>query len=326
MSKRKGGVIIANCSCRAMSEGEKLPAGGKNGKAECKTHPPEPKIEEQKTKSNATTNQKERASCLAAFSYLLLLLILPNFVMLFAYTMIHLEGDVTQLVEILQSQDLQETVEQIWQPYVTGNHEAWGIIMSFIAFELTLMYILPGQHYVRMSSTGNVLHYKNNGLLSFIITVTTFNGLVYYEIIDPMMVYDNFMYLIGALNLLALILSCLLFIKGKCLPTTTDVTSTRSVVVDFYKGVEFHPKILHCDVKLFIHSRFAMTGWALLLLSFVHKQYALFGTYSDSMVVAVMLQIMYITKFFFWEKGYVTSLDTTDTRAGFSSVSVGCLK
>jgi len=72
-----------------MSEGEKLPAGDKNGKAECKTHPPEPKIEEQKAKSNTTTNQKERASCLAAFSYLLLLLMLPNFVMLFAYTMIY---------------------------------------------------------------------------------------------------------------------------------------------------------------------------------------------------------------------------------------------
>jgi len=299
----------------------------KNDQAKCKTLLQEPSAEEQKLKSKTrTTTEQKKASCLAALSYLFLLFILPSFVMLFAYTMIDLEGNIMQLIEILQFQDPQETVEQIW-PLVTGNHEAWVIVMSFVAFELALMCILPGHRYVQISCTGNILHYKNNGLLSFIITVTTFNGLVYYEVIDPIIVYDNFMYLIGALNLLALILSFLLYIKGKCLPSTTDVISTQSVIVDFYKGIELHPKILCCNLKLFIHSRLAMTGWALLVLSFLHKQYALFGAYSDSMVVAVVLQIIYITKFFFWEQGYVMSLDTTDTRAGFSSVStIRCLK
>ena len=306
-----------------MSEGKNFPEADKNGETECITRPPEPLAAEQKAKSKTATltDQKEKASYLAAFSYFLLLLILPNFVMLFAYTIIDLEGNITQLIEILQSQDLQETMLQIWWPYAMGNYETWVIIMTFFVFELILMFVLPGHRYVHVTCTGNILHYKNNGLLSFIITITTFNALVYYEVIDPSLVYNNFMYLMGALNLLVIGLSCILFVKGKLFPSTTDITSTRSIIVDFYKGIELHPKILCCDVKLFIHSRFAMMGWALLLLSFVHKQYALFGMYSDSMVAAVVLQIIYITKFFFWEQGYVKSLDITDDRAGFSSVS-----
>ena len=247
--------------------------------------------------------------------------------MLFAYAIMELEGNITQLIEILQAQDLQETMMLIWWPYVKGNHDVWMFIGTFFLFELILMYILPAHRCgSKITCTGKILHYKNNGLMAFVITMSTFNGLVYYELIDPLIIYNNFMYLMGALNVVAVALSCLLFIKGKFYPTTADVTTTQSIIIDFYKGIELHPKILYCDVKLFIRSRFAMMGWALLLLSFLHKQYALFGMYSDSMIIAIVLQIVYITKFFFWEQGYVRSLDNTDDRGGFFTVSLNAVR
>ena len=69
--------------------------------------------------------------------------------------------------------------------------------------------------------------------------------------------------------------------------------------------------------------RFGMMGWPLLLLSFAAKQEEVYGL-SDSMVVAVALQLLYITKFFLWETGYLSSLDIMHDRAGYY-ICWGCL-
>jgi 7-dehydrocholesterol reductase len=66
-----------------------------------------------------------------------------------------------------------------------------------------------------------------------------------------------------------------------------------------------------------------MMGWPLLLLSYAAKQQELYGL-SDSMVVAVALQLIYVGKFFLWETGYLRSLDIMHDRAGFY-ICWGCL-
>jgi 7-dehydrocholesterol reductase len=66
-----------------------------------------------------------------------------------------------------------------------------------------------------------------------------------------------------------------------------------------------------------------MMSWALILLSYASKQEELYGL-SDSMVVAVALQLLYIGKFFIWETGYLRSLDIMHDRAGFM-ICWGCL-
>ena len=63
-----------------------------------------------------------------------------------------------------------------------------------------------------------------------------------------------------------------------------------------------------------------MMGWALLIMGYASKQYEAYGL-TDSMVVAVALQLIYITKFFHWEMGYMKSLDIMHDRAGFYLVS-----
>lgn len=75
------------------------------------------------------------------------------------------------------------------------------------------------------------------------------------------------------------------------------------------------------DVKHFTNCRFAMMGWPLLLLCYAVKQYQLHGL-SDSIVVSVGLQLIYITKFFMWEMGYMRSLDIMHDRAGWMIVSL----
>jgi 7-dehydrocholesterol reductase len=74
---------------------------------------------------------------------------------------------------------------------------------------------------------------------------------------------------------------------------------------------------------MFTNCRFGLMSWAIILLSFAAKQKELYGL-SDSMIVAVSLQLLYITKFFFWETGYLRSLDIMHDRAGFY-ICWGCL-
>ena len=74
------------------------------------------------------------------------------------------------------------------------------------------------------------------------------------------------------------------------------------------------------DVKHFTNCRLAMMGWPLLLLCYAYKQHETIGL-SDSMFVSVALQLVYITKFFFWEMGYMRSLDIMHDRSGWYLVS-----
>ena len=267
----------------------------------------------------------KKGNCMCTITSFLILLTAPNFVMLFAYTLINLNGSLTQLVDFLSLQKPQDTLEQIWWPYIIGNHEVWTIIGVFISFEVLLMVILPGHHYTgSVTPKGNVPHYKDNGLLAFFFTIAGFMLLVYYDIFNPSIIYDNFMYLIGALNLFGLSMSVILFIKGKYLPSSTDVTDA-GLISGFFKGIELHPQILRYDIKLLINSRLGMMGWALLLLSYAYKQYQDTGEISDSMGVTVSLQLIYIVKFFYWEQGYTRTLDIIHDKTGFYLVSVYCL-
>ena len=67
-----------------------------------------------------------------------------------------------------------------------------------------------------------------------------------------------------------------------------------------------------------------MMGWALIILSYAAKQEELYGQISDPMLIAVALQLIYIGKFFFWETGYLRSLDIMHDRAGFY-ICWGCI-
>jgi len=71
------------------------------------------------------------------------------------------------------------------------------------------------------------------------------------------------------------------------------------------------------DVKQFTNCRFGMISWPILILSYALKQKELYGGISNSMMISVAIQLVYITKFFIWESGYMSSFDIMHDRAGF---------
>lgn len=144
------------------------------------------------------------------------------------------------------------------------------------------------------------------------------------ELFDATILYDELGNLLVALNYFALAFCLLLYFKGRFAPSSTDAGSTGNFVFDYYWGTELYPRILGFDVKQWTNCRFGMMLWPLLLLSYAAKQYAVQGMVSESMMVSVALQLMYITKFYRWETGYWCSLDIMHDRAGFY-ICWGCL-
>jgi 7-dehydrocholesterol reductase len=188
------------------------------------------------------------------------------------------------------------------------------------------MRLLPGARFVGpVTANGNVPVYKANGVAAFVVTLLTFAGASWgLHLFSPTIVYDNFGDIVGALNSFSLIFCLGLYLKGRFAPSSSDHGRTGNFIFDYYWGTELYPRILGWDVKMFTNCRFGMMGWPLILISFAAAQAAQPGGLSDSMVVAVAIQLVYIGKFFWWETGYLRSLDIMHDRAGFY-ICWGCL-
>jgi 7-dehydrocholesterol reductase len=99
--------------------------------------------------------------------------------------------------------------------------------------------------------------------------------------------------------------------------------------------MELYPRILGWDVKVFTNCRSGMMFWAVAIVSFCYKNLQLHndassdntGTFAGvqyGMLASVAIQLVYITKFFYWEMGYMCSMDIQHDRAGYY-ICWGCL-
>ena len=256
---------------------------------------------------------------------LFLMIACPIFVMLMWYANTQLDGSLYSLWKLINHEGFVPTVVQIWAPYFWGSTKAWTMIFAFIVFEVILMRFLPGKtFYGPLTPKGNVPVYKDNGTLAFIITMTVFCVASFgLKLFSASILFDNLGSLFGALNIFSLGFCALLYLKGRFYPSTSDSGITKNMIFDYYWGTELYPQALGVSIKKFITCRFGMMSWGLFLISYCAKQAEL-GGLSNSMLVSVILQFIYLTKFFMWEKGYLRSLDIMHDRAGFY-ICWGCL-
>ncbi len=256
---------------------------------------------------------------------LFLLTLCPPAVFVFWYINTSLDGSFLSFWQLIAQQGLFHTLKSIWQPLFFGSPLAWKILATFAAFELLLMKIVPGKPFLGpITPKGNVPIYKANGIACFLITLATYLlGAYAFHWFSPTLIYDNLGPILGALNLFSLLFCLFLYLKGIFFPSSTDSGITGNFFFDYYWGSELYPRVFGWDLKMFTNCRFGMMSWPLIILSYAAKQDQLYGI-SDSMIIAVALQLIYVGKFFFWETGYLRSLDIMHDRAGFY-ICWGCL-
>jgi len=149
--------------------------------------------------------------------------------------------------------------------------------------------------------------------------ITTFGLLFsFYTGILPLnLVYDQLGSILLFMQVFAFTMCIGLYFKGLYFPSSTDSGSSGNVVWDFYWGTELHPEVLGINVKQYCNCRLGMMGWHVLLFCMAAKQYSMLGYVSSSMVASILIQEVYIFKFFVWEAGYFASIDIMHDRFGW---------
>ena len=256
---------------------------------------------------------------------LFFILCCPPLAILIWYTNTTLQGALSALFQLFQTEGFFNALAQIWGPVFWGSSIAWKMILYFSLFQLALMRLLPGKPFLGpLTPKGNTPVYKANGVLAFTVTFITFIFCTFvWKLFSPTLIYDHLGEILGALNVFSLIFCLFLYIKGRFFPSSTDSGTTGNLLFDYYWGTELYPRIGKWDLKMFTNCRFGMMSWGIFLLSYAAKQQELYGL-SNAMVLSLLLQFFYIAKFFFWETGYLRSLDIMHDRAGFY-ICWGCL-
>jgi 7-dehydrocholesterol reductase len=202
---------------------------------------------------------------------------------------------------------------------------AWRIILGFMGFELFLMRFVPGKVFkATVTPSGHVPVYNANGFQCYVITLVTLVVVTHHGLFNPSIVYDNMGKILSSLNLFAVLFCLFLVIKGLNFPSTKDCGSNGSLIVDYFWGTELYPRIFGFDVKQFTNCRFGLMFWQVAIICYAYKQYALYGFVSSSMLVSVIVQTVYLAKFYWWETGYFCSMDIQHDRAGYY-ICWGCL-
>ncbi len=252
---------------------------------------------------------------------LLLMLIMPNFSLVIWHVATKLDGSILVCYQFFTGRGVLSALGHMWRSVNFQSPFAIGVVLSYSIWAVLLQIIIPGKRVAGpVTPKGNTPVYKDNGFFCYIITMVAFVGLTYilktFYNTSPTLVYDHFGDIITCLSLFSLVLCVLLYFKGRFAPSTTDSGSSGNLIFDYYWGTELYPRIFGVDIKVFTNCRFGMTLWPLLICIFMLKNYELYG-FVDSSCVSCLIQIIYITKFFWWEAGYMNTIDIMVDRAGF---------
>lgn len=257
---------------------------------------------------------------------MMLMMITPCFSIVFFHVCANMDGNFLKLFTELAygEQNMMWTLYSIWpNPF---DEETWMFLLSFMMYELILMKLVPGKQFTATTTaTGHRPIYKANGLACYLITLGTVMIMQVNKIYDFARVYDKFGNILSSLNIFAWIFCMMLLIKGHIAPSSTDHGTTGNMIIDFYWGMELYPRIFGWDVKQFTNCRFGLMFWAVALLCFGYKNIELHhGTLQVGLAVSIALQLIYLTKFYYWEMGYMCSMDIQHDRAGYY-ICWGCL-
>ena len=247
--------------------------------------------------------------------------------MLLWYTSVKCDGSFLILLQKFKAIGCIELLSDIWLNVNVGSAIVSCILLGYITFAAILQILLPGPRVTGpITPKGNIPVYKDNGFYCFLVTLLAFAILTFglkLKGLTPTVVYDRFDEILVTLTVYCFFLCCVLYIKGLLAPSTSDCGSTGNPIVDFFWGTELYPRIFGFDIKVFTNCRFGMTVWPLLCLIFAIKSYELNG-FVDSMWVSCILQMVYFIKFFWWESGYMRTIDIMLDRAGYY-ICWGCM-
>jgi len=199
------------------------------------------------------------------------------------------------------------------------------VLLVFLVWGYCSLRLFPQNFEGPKNVDGSVPKYQGNGFRFWIasVIVVVLVCLKWKEV--PEMVTMNFIPIIMTFNIFGLLFVGYLYFMGRkeYWGKEEDDKKGYSELFRFYRGLEFHPRIGGVDIKQLTNCRFGMIFWQVIIIIFAFFSYYSSG-FNVAMWVTVVLQTIYIAKFFWWETGYFNTLDITLDRAGYY-ICWGCL-
>ncbi|PLB51187.1 putative C-14 sterol reductase [Aspergillus steynii IBT 23096] len=217
-----------------------------------------------------------------------------------------------------------------------GSWEATGVVLAYYLFSLILWRVLPVHitHGTKLVHHGRPLEYRFNAFSSTIVHLVICAVGTYLRGADFVVwtyISDNYVQILTANIFIAYALAIFVYLRNFSVSTNypnDDMRElaaggqTRNHIYDFYIGRELNPRVKlpvfgEIDIKTWCEMRPGLTGWLLLNLAFVAKQYRTYGYLSDSIILTACVQGFYVLDGQYFEPGILTMMDITTDGFGF---------
>ncbi|KAI9044649.1 putative C-14 sterol reductase [Aspergillus affinis] len=217
-----------------------------------------------------------------------------------------------------------------------GSWQATGVVVVYYCFSLLLWRVLPAQitHGTKLAHHGRPLEYRFNAFSSTLVHLAICAVGTYFQGADFIVwtyMADNYVQILTANILIAYVLA--IFVYARSFSVNTNYSNdemrelaaggqTGNFIYDFYIGRELNPRVTlpgfgEIDLKTWCEMRPGLTGWILLNLAFVAKQYRTYGFLSDSIIFTACVQAFYVLDGQYMETGILTMIDITTDGFGF---------
>ncbi|KID74608.1 Delta(14)-sterol reductase [Metarhizium brunneum] len=215
-----------------------------------------------------------------------------------------------------------------------ASWKATGWMLAYYLLSLLLYRMLPATEVygTKLRESGRPLKYRFNAFSSTVVQLAACAAGTYIYGADFAVwtfIDSNYLQLLTASIMLAYAISAFVYIKSfavkpgnKHLRELARGGRTGSVIYDFYIGRELNPRVTlpffgEIDLKAWLEMRPGLTGWALLDLAFVAKQYRNYGSLSNSILFITAVQMYYVLEGQYAETGLLGMMDITTDGLGF---------
>jgi len=230
------------------------------------------------------------------------------------------------LVIFLLSFPRDRNAEPLSSRVFLGNPFSWSVVILSSIWAAIFLKVKAKTTKGPTAPNGLTPTYVDNGFFYYVVSTVTFlvlNAMTSGKI--SVNIYNNLVYIICSFSLFAFSLCIYLCYAGIYFPQHKDnfFNNDVNILFKFFRGIQLHPRIFGMDVKQFTNCRMGLMGWQILIIAYFFASLERNG-WNSGMAVNVVLQSVYIAKFFWWEAGYFTTLDITLDRAGYY-LCWGCL-
>ncbi|KAE8382951.1 ergosterol biosynthesis ERG4/ERG24 [Aspergillus bertholletiae] len=217
-----------------------------------------------------------------------------------------------------------------------GSWEVTSVVFAYYLLSMFLWKILPAREVrgTKLVHHGRPLMYRLNSFSSTMVQLIACAIGTYLKGADFVVwtyITENYVQILTANILISYALSAFVHIRSFSVDTSYPNQELRELaaggntgnfVYDFFIGRELNPRVTlplfgEVDIKTWCEMRPGLTGWILLDLAFIAKQYRTYGFLSDSIIFITFVQAFYALDGQFNESGILTMIDITTDGFGF---------